>query len=53
MSTTATGNAEGKATLDPQGVEGLPRTTYYLQWQIGTLGGPVAYSTACVRVLVD
>jgi len=53
MTTNAAGNAEGKSTLPPEGVAGLPRTTYYLKWQVSTLGGPVAYTTECVPVILD
>jgi hypothetical protein len=43
MTTSAAGNAHGKATFYPQDVEGLPRTTYYIDWQISVQGGAVAY----------
>jgi len=53
MTTNAAGNAQGKATFYPQDVEGLPRTTYYLTWQISMQGGAVTYSTGCIPVMVD
>jgi hypothetical protein len=43
MTTNAAGNAHRKATFYPQDVEGLPRTTYYIDWQISVQGGAVAY----------
>ena len=53
MTTNAAGNTHGKATFYPQDVEGLPRTTYYIDWQIGVQGGAVAYSTGCIPVALD
>jgi hypothetical protein len=53
MTTNAAGTAHGKATFYPQDVEGLPRTTYYLDWQVSVQGGPVVYSTGCVPVILD
>ena len=53
MTTNAAGNAHGKATFYPQDVEGLPRTTYYIDWQISVQGGAVAYSTGCIPVVLD
>jgi hypothetical protein len=53
MTTNAAGNAYGKETFYPQDVEGLPRTTYYIVWQISVPGGAVAYSTECIPVMLD
>jgi hypothetical protein len=53
MTTNTAGNAHGKATFYPQDVEGLPRTTYYIDWQISVQGGAVAYSTGCIPVVLD
>lgn len=53
MTTNAAGNAHGKATFYPQDVEGLPRMTYYIDWQISIQGGAVAYSTGCIPVTLD
>jgi hypothetical protein len=53
MTTNAAGSAHGKATFYPQDVEALPRTTYYLVWQISVQGGPVSYSTGCTPVMLD
>ena len=53
MTTNAAGNAHGKATFSPQDVQGLPRTTYYLVWQVSVQGGGVAYRTGCVPVVLD
>jgi len=46
-------NAHGKATFSPQDVQGLPRTTYYLVWQVSVQGGAVAYRTGCIPVVLD
>ena len=53
MTTNAAGNAQGTATFYPQDVEGLPRTTYYITWQISVQGGAVAYTTGCIPVMLD
>ena len=53
MTTNAAGNAHGKATFYPQDVEGLPRTTFYIDWQVSVQGGAVAYSTGCTPVMLD
>jgi hypothetical protein len=53
MTTNAAGNAHGKATFYPQDVEGLPRVTYYIDWQISVQGGAVAYRTGCIPVILD
>ena len=53
LTTNAAGNAHGKATFYPQDVEGLPRTTYYIDWQISVHGGAVAYTTGCIPVVLD
>ena len=53
MTTNAAGNAHGKATFFPQDVEGLPRTTYYIEWQVSVQGGAVVYSTGCIPVMLD
>src|SRR5829696_8293886 len=53
MTTNAAGNTQGKATFYPQDVAGLPRTTYYIDWQIGVQGGAVAYTTGCTPVALD
>jgi hypothetical protein len=53
MTTNAAGNAHGKATFYPQDVQGLPRTTYYIDWQVSVLGGAVAYRTGCIPVVLD
>jgi hypothetical protein len=53
MTTNAAGNAHGKATFSPQDVQGLPRTTYYLVWQVSVQGGGVAYRTGCIPAVLD
>jgi hypothetical protein len=53
MTTNAAGNAHGKATFYPRDVEGLARTTYYVDWQVSVQGGAVAYSTGCIPVTLD
>jgi hypothetical protein len=53
MTTNAAGNAQGKATFYPQDVQGLARTTYYVDWQVSVQGGGVAYRTGCVPVVLD
>jgi hypothetical protein len=53
LTTNAAGNAHGKATFYPQDVQGLPRMTYYLVWQVSVLGGAVAYRTGCIPVPLD
>jgi hypothetical protein len=53
MTANASGNAHGAATFVPAAVEGLPRTTYYLRWQVTEGTGAVVYQTACVAVALD
>jgi hypothetical protein len=53
MTTNAAGNAHGKATFYPQDVQGLARTTYYIDWQVTVQGGAVAYTTGCIPVVLD
>ena len=53
MTTNAAGSAHGTATFYPQDVEGLPRTTYYIVWQISVQAGAVAYTTGCIPVMLD
>lgn len=53
MTANAAGNARSGATFEPAAVEGLPRTTYYLRWQVTDEAGAVAYQTACVPVALD
>ncbi len=53
MTANAAGNAHGATTFLPAGVEGLPRTTYYLRWQVTDSTGAVVYQTACVAVALD
>ena len=53
MTANAAGNAHGAATFVPAAVEGLPRTTYYLRWQVTDGTGAVAYETGCVAVALD
>ena len=53
MTANASGNARGGATFVPAAVEGLPRTTYYLRWQVTDASGAVVYETACVAVALD
>jgi hypothetical protein len=53
MTANASGNAHGAATFVPAAVEGLPRTTYHLRWQVTDGAGAVVYQTACVAVALD
>lgn len=53
MTANASGNAHGATTFVPAAVEGLPRTTYYLRWQVTDGTGAVLYQTACVAVALD
>ena len=53
MTANIAGNARGGTTFTPAAVEGLPRTTYYLRWQVTDATGAVAYQTACVAVALD
>jgi hypothetical protein len=53
MMTNAADNAHGKTTFYPQDVQGLPRTIYYIDWQVSVQGGAVAYGTGCVPVVLD
>lgn len=53
MTANASGNARSGATFVPAAVEGLPRTTYYLRWQVTDASGAVVHQTACVAVALD
>jgi hypothetical protein len=53
MTANAAGNAHGATTFVPAAVEGLPRTTYYLRWQVTDGTGAAVYQTACVAVALD
>ena len=53
MTANTSGNAHGAATFVPAAVEGLPRTTYHLRWQVTDAAGAVVYQTACVAVSLD
>ncbi|WP_378541514.1 hypothetical protein [Nocardioides sp. GCM10028917] len=53
MTANASGNAHGAATFVPAAVEDLPRTTYYLRWQVTDGSGAAAYQTDCVAVALD
>lgn len=53
MTANVAGNAHGATTFVPAAVEGLPRTTYHLRWQVTDSTGAVAYQTACVAVALD
>ena len=53
MTANASGNAHGATTFVPAAVEGLPRTTYHLRWQVTDGTGTVVYQTACVAVALD
>ena len=53
MTANAAGNAHGATTFVPAAVEGLPRTTYNLRWQVTDSTGTVVYQTACVAVALD
>ena len=53
MTANASGNAHGATTFVPAAVEGLPRTTYHLRWQVTDGSGTVVYQTACVAVALD
>jgi len=53
MTANAAGNAHGAMTFVPAAVEGLPRTTYHLRWQVTDSIGAVVYQTACVAVALD
>jgi hypothetical protein len=53
MTANAGGNAHGGTTFVPADVAGLPRTTYYLRWQVTDGTGTVAYETGCVPVALD
>ena len=53
MTANVAGNAHGTATFVPAAVEGLPRTTYHLRWQVTDSTGAVVYQTACVAVALD
>jgi hypothetical protein len=53
ITTNVAGNARGSATFVPAAVEGLPRTTYHLRWQVTDSSGAVVYQTECVAVALD
>ena len=53
MKANVAGNAHGATTFVPAAVQGLPRTTYHLRWQVTDGSGAVAYQTACVAVALD
>jgi len=53
MTANTAGNAHGATTFVPAAVEGLPRTTYHLRWQVTDSTGAVVYETACVAVALD
>ena len=53
MTANASGNARGATTFVPAAVEGLPRTTYHLRWQVADGTGAVVLQTACVAVALD
>ena len=53
MTANMSGNARGAMTFVPADVEGLPRTTYYLRWQVTDSTGAVHFQTACVAVALD
>ncbi len=53
MTANAAGIAHGATTFLPAAVEGLPRTTYHLRWQVTDSTGAVVYQTACVAVALD
>ena len=53
MTANVSGNAHGATTFVPAEVEGLPRTTYHLRWQVTDSTGAVHFQTACVAVALD
>lgn len=53
MTANISGNAHGATTFVPAAVEGLPRTTYHLRWQVTDSAGAVVHQTACVAVALD
>ncbi len=53
LTANASGNARSSARFVPEAVEGLPRTTYYLRWQVTDASGAVVHQTACVAVALD
>ena len=53
LTANVSGNAHAGTTFDPAAVEGLPRTTYHLRWQVTDNTGAVVYETACVPVALD
>ncbi len=53
MKANVAGNAHGATTFVPAALEGLPRLTYHLRWQVTDSTGAVAYQTACVAVALD
>ena len=53
MTANASGNAHSGTTFVPAAVEGLPRTTYFLRWQVTDATGAVVLQTACVPVSLD
>jgi hypothetical protein len=53
MTANIAGNARGATTFPPAAVEGLPRTTYHLRWQVTDDNGTVLFQTDCVAVTLD
>lgn len=53
MTANNAGNARGATTFTPAAVEGLPRTTYHLRWQVTDDEGTVFFQTGCVAVALD
>jgi hypothetical protein len=53
MTANAAGNARGGTTFVPAALEGLPRTTYHLRWQVTDATGVVVHQTECVAVALD
>lgn len=53
MTANSSGNAHGATTFVPAALDGLPRTTYHLRWQVTDSAGAVVYQTACVAVVLD
>lgn len=53
MTANAAGNARGATTFVPAQVGGLPRTTYYLRWQVTDSSGAAVFQTECVAVTLD
>ena len=53
MTANTAGNAHGATTFFPAALEGLPRTTYHLRWQVTDTSGAIVYQTACEAVALD